>query len=78
MTPSGKAKELIEKYCQALFGNEQYVNLTKPKECALIAVEEIIKVYEHIDENVIKRKEEYRPLEEYDFWRKVKEEIIKL
>lgn len=41
MTPKEKAKELIELYCQ-LLSIRDYENKEKAKQCALIAVDEII------------------------------------
>ncbi len=42
MTAKEKAKELVENYCQIIFGDEQFVNINKPKQCALMAVDEIL------------------------------------
>jgi hypothetical protein len=47
MTPKEKAKELFDKYCYALRTEEQidayWTNVIHAKQCALIAVDEIIK-----------------------------------
>jgi hypothetical protein len=72
MTPTEKAKELIEKYCQVLFGDENFVSLTKPKQCALIAVDEILSLRMVW---VMGRDDDYS---EGDFYQQVKEEINKL
>lgn len=81
MTPQQKAKELVEKMC-AFQVVHQYDEdgefIKRAKQCALIAVDEILKIYEHVDENIIKRNEKYRPLDEYAYWQQVKEEIEKL
>ncbi|HEY9701606.1 MAG TPA: hypothetical protein V6C58_04130 [Allocoleopsis sp.] len=66
MNPKEKAKELVFKY-------EQYkwINHDLAKQCALIAVDEIIKVLQHADTA-------YDLLIYIDYWIKVKEEIEKL
>ena len=47
MTPKEKAKELFDKYCYAIRTEEQidayWTNVIHAKQCALIAVDEIIK-----------------------------------
>lgn len=76
MNPKEKAKELIEKYCQVLFGDEQFVNLTKPIKCALIAVDEIWECMKADDEKHDCCHWCNSP--EMKFWDDVKEEISKL
>ena len=88
MTPKEKAKELINKYinlteeCNCLeymcvcFRISEY----KAKECALIAVDEIINVCPYID---LKIRETEDQLSAFDFqfvsyWQEVKQEIEKL
>jgi len=61
MTPKEKARELVDKY-------ETLFNYDYSKQCALIAVEEILDVID-IDEN-------YQNT--YSFFLKVKQEIEKL
>lgn len=74
-----KAKELVDKFMNEMPSIPSYTSEYKAaKQCALICVDEILKVYEHVDENIIKRNELYRPLEEYDEWQKVKEAIKSL
>ena len=60
MTPTKKAKELIRNFYS--------VGATECKQCALIAVDEILKVLCTPDKN------EY----EYMYWQEVKQEIEKL
>ena len=70
MTPKEKAKELVEKYFY-LFSVEleNTIDYREAKQCALIAVDEIIKYSPN------------KPLEEYDpiqYFKEVKREIKKL
>jgi|688.fasta_scaffold1143227_3 hypothetical protein len=67
MTPKDKAKELVEKY--AIW------SWNEAKQCALIAVDEILQIksitmYPILEDNYIYGHEEY--------WQKVKQEIEKL
>ena len=64
MTPKEKAKELVEKYYH-LFSVEleNTIDLREAEQCALIAVDEIIKQVTHSD---------------VGYWKEVKQEIQKL
>jgi hypothetical protein len=68
MTPKEKAKELFDKMCLAIatesteFG--YYTNVIHAKKCALIAVEEILKIFEDSLNDI--------------YWQEVKSEIEKL
>jgi hypothetical protein len=67
MTPKKKAEELVEKYDSTLTYLE---SKSKVKQCALIAVDELIEVasdYCDYDETITKK-----------YWEKVKTEIEKL
>jgi hypothetical protein len=64
MTPKEKAKELFEKYYQLNFYGFGVYCTTTAKQCALIAVDEILKV---IHTNM-----------EDKYWQEVKQEIEKL
>jgi len=80
MTPEQKAKELIEQFSQVLFGDEQFVNITKPKECALITVYQILG---HAPCSPVTPGSYYevwtdRLDDAIDFWIAVKEEINNL
>lgn len=66
MTPKEKAKELLWKYLPILESWER-VNSHKAKECALIAVDEIL---DALDQSLIDADREW--------WKQVKQEIEKL
>ena len=66
LTPKEKAKELIEKFSD-LEDREMYI--VKAKQCALIAVDEIIS---------IKLLWFQKDTEHLNFWKEVKEELLKL
>ena len=66
LTPKEKAKELIEKFSD-LEDREMYI--VKAKQCALIAVDEIIS---------IKLLWFQKDTEHLDFWKEVKEELLKM
>ena len=66
LTPKEKAKELVEKFSD-LEDREMYI--VKAKQCALIAVDEIIS---------IKLLWFQKDTEYLDFWQEVKEELLKL
>ena len=78
MTPKEKAEELINVYYPIVNGGEQYNWVfKKSKECALIAVDEII------NSNPYKVSLEGKFLTEHikydiNFWQEVKQEIEKL
>ena len=70
LTPKEKAEELFEKYNEYLQQEMQcivYVN--QSKQCALIAVDEIIS---------IKLLWFQKDTEHLDFWKEVKEELLKM
>jgi hypothetical protein len=64
MTPQEKARELLDRFIQAN-GNSFFA-----KECALLAIEEILKA--------IDWHEFEQPNKEYEYWNEVKQEIEKL
>jgi hypothetical protein len=67
MKPKEKAKELFNKMYQVdnvLF--EKMMDSCEAKQCALIAVDEIIDLVKHID------------VDSEDYWEEVKQEIINL
>ena len=74
MTPKEKAEELFNKYCYAIRYNEKdseyWTNIIYAKNCALIAVDEILK---YIDEDDF-----IYPSPQFEYWQEVKEEINKL
>jgi UDP-N-acetylmuramoylalanine-D-glutamate ligase len=82
MTPQEKAKELVEKYWNlptqfhyvidgVVFVNDSHINYKTAKQCALIAVDEII-----ISDWFIPTKEYLNAWKNY--WEQVKNEIKKL
>jgi diphthamide biosynthesis methyltransferase len=64
MSPQEKAKELIDKYEFVYI--QYYTSMFEVKQCALIAVDEIIDLVKHID------------VDSEDYWEEVKQEIINL
>ena len=69
MTPQEKAQQLVDKYSMITkwkMGIEQEYVIKKAKECALIAVDEIINIWEYSD------------TQEKWWWQQVKEELEKL
>ena len=66
LTPKEKAEELVEKFSD-LEDGEMYIE--KAKQCALITVNEIIK---------IKLLWFQKDTKELDYWQEVKEELLKL
>ncbi len=50
MTPQEKAKELVSNYTYYLFDNGHRINKPMVIQCAIIAVDEIIKAGEDVDE----------------------------
>ena len=63
-TPKEKAKELVEKY--AIWSwNEVYCDYEVAKQCALIAVDEIIRIENHHKNN-----------KWVEYWQEVKQELI--
>jgi len=64
MTPKEKAKELVAKYK----GFGMYNESIAAKQCALIAVDEILNAIEQI----------FETFEERKYWQEVKQEIEKL
>lgn len=80
MSPKEKAKELIEKYQFVKIAN--YTSMFEVKECALIAVDEILNCPAMNDCEQVKYSDGSYAREYYEvpnkYWSKVKEEIEKL
>jgi len=74
-TTKEKAKELVEKYAIWCW-NETVCNYEVAKQCALIAVDEIISQWEYIDTYLADGCGELNPNLKY--WYEVKSEIQKL
>jgi len=73
MTPQEKANELVDKYYLELKEHKGYYDLETAKQCALIAVDEILNL-EFIDD--VYMSFESTTLKEY--WQEVKTEIERL
>ena len=72
MTPKEKAEELVEKFSD-LEDGEMYIG--KAKQCALIAVAEIINSLE----NYGKASDELQNMEnDFRYWQEVKQELLKI
>ncbi len=75
LTPKQKAKELVNKYIPHIAGADRYNSTLGiydkhiSKQCALIAVDEIIS---------IKLLWFQKDTEHLDFWKEVKEELLKM
>jgi hypothetical protein len=88
MTPSEKAKELVDKYAKAVDPNHRNdlpkkATKATAKQCALIGVDVVIDLADRvsdISDNYFKNIDgNYTPaLTELEFWQQVKEEINKL
>lgn len=70
MTPKEKAKDLINKYSKIRHSVSNHVNTRKSKECALIAVDEILKFGWNLPH--------YDLITGEDYWKQVKQEIERL
>lgn len=66
MEAKDKAEELFNKMDMVIYTDQDWKS--QCKECALIAVDEIIEILWHTHKNEI----------EYRYWQEVKQEIIKL
>ena len=64
MTPQERAKELVLKYLRIDNNTKEWFNTHIAKQCALIAVDELIKYSDEWDDS--------------DYWEEVKQEIEKL
>jgi hypothetical protein len=85
ISPEQKAKELVEKLFVAIsittggklqgsFKQGMEIRSWAAKECGTILCDEILSVLEKADEDR-GRNEQFRPLEEYDYWSQVKQHI---
>lgn len=86
MTPKEKAKQLFETYFKIVdkIDNpnlEYYYYIQHAKECALTSVDEIMSIFEPISLRINSSSilfEYNEGVDQYHFWKKVKEEIEKL
>ena len=72
MTPKEKAEALVERFRMNVLDWEGCsINGHKAKQCALIAVDEIINTASHVYDS-------FWPMNTKDYWQEVKQEIINL
>lgn len=77
MTPKEKAKELVNLYCQ-LLAIRDYENKEKAKQCAILAVEELINMANLYDIHNAKEPTHIYTFNVVLYWQEVKNEIDKL
>jgi hypothetical protein len=70
MTPKEKAKELVDKMYQHQWRKDT-IEFRNAKQCALIAVEEILNTHLLSEKNIL-------GIHPVDYWQEVKQEIEKL
>ena len=77
-----KAKELFDKYCYAIRTEETdsgyFTNIIYAKQCALIAVEEILKAIPNEYLETYKGESNFIINEDIEYWQEVKKELEKL
>lgn len=85
MTPKEKSEELFNKYCYAIRTEETdsayWTNIIYAKNCALIAVDEMISEYQSMsdtDSIIYIQNEITYVIHKLVYWQKVKQEINKL
>lgn len=87
MTPKEKTKELVNKYGSIVLGENIYgepftmaqENLQEAKQCALIAVDEILKNGSLINQSELYKANKIKPTPIYkEYWKQVKKEIKNL
>jgi hypothetical protein len=71
MTPKEKAKELYDKFYMAIPNNEMGLDNEASIQCALIAVDEILKAVNNPDETYLMK-------HSVNYWTEVKQETEKL
>lgn len=79
MIPKEKAKELVNKYCAYHFEQKKgsiIIDLEKAKQCALIAVDEILNDYSYMQN--IRNANSNQIHSQRIYWEEVKQEIEKL
>jgi hypothetical protein len=80
MTPKEKAKRLVENYCHkiSLFSSLEIHYIELAKQCALIAVDEVIKSIPCIPSPIPCEDINDCTIQAREFWQEVKKEIEKL
>jgi hypothetical protein len=80
MTPKEKAKELVRKFTLYLgtdaVGEEYYASELDAKRCAIIAVDEIVEIFEFMV--VASNLEDHKLVAILNYWDEVRQEIEKL
>ena len=73
MTPKEKAGELVDKFWKSCYDKHDIAKLVKAdaKQCALIAVDEILKAVDNPDETYLMK-------HSVEYWSQVKQEIENL
>ena len=79
MTPKEKAENLLNKYWKSCYDKHDFAKLNKEdaKQCALIAVNELIESFNSIYDASIRNIEKYSGAKYgmKDYWQEVKQEI---
>ena len=75
MTPNEKAKELVDKFWDATPEQTSFDPVNHAKQCALIAVDEIMRLHHYLPRQEITGS---TALYSTDYWKQVKQEIEKL
>lgn len=78
MTPKEKAKELVDKMSYNDFDEDHNCSNYVAKNCALIAVDEVLNVIPYSIMDTHKGEVYFYENEERDYWQEVKQEIEKL
>jgi hypothetical protein len=82
MTPKEKAGELVDKFWKSCYDKHDIAKLVKAdaKQCALIAVDELIESFNSIYDASIRNIEKYSGAKYgmKDYWQEVKQEIENL
>jgi hypothetical protein len=79
MTPKEKAKELYDKFYMAIPNDEMGLNDEASRQCALIAVDEILKLENPNTYNYLTESKEHLIVQIADnYWQEVKKEIENL
>jgi len=77
LTPKQKAEELVKKFSD-LEDGEMYIG--KAKQCALIAIDEIMDVCPYIDEKIRENEDQLLAFsfQFVSYWQEVKEKLLKM
>lgn len=75
LTPKEKAKELVDKFLYTENEYKEYADYTQAKQCALIAVDEILKVTAPTIDRFEPYYQELPSEMTQEYWQEVKQEI---